>query len=265
MDHCPVCNSSVLTPNIRIAQAERAALVGLYEEACNDLDKRDARTVREQLEAAMVDAKAVVALPIAFTHQLVRSNSIHQTYHQLVESEVRRAASLEDDIRRGVVDNALFGSIAKNIHMAAVSLDGRGLKSYGSIHVELKSIVCENRATLLIENSFNFIEKNARALPSLPKGFRATWADRAMLAVVKLAPEIALSTVPGEFPSLILTSSGDRRTDRFMEVHVWRAWDAQAISKVGIPATGGNLVENAQIAEIRDRLLALSIPMYDVT
>lgn len=259
---CPVCLSRVKPPNVRWAAAERAELLNLYRQAMDDLSRREAEKVAGLLETAVEQqAKAVIAMKLENAIDLFRKdrNSLYQNYHTQVASGSRLAAKLENDLMRRTVDAQIFGGIASKISMAALSLNGRGLQSYGQVFLELKEIVCTERASLLIDNGFEFVRAHPGGPQGLPPGFRATWQDKGKLAVVKLAVKLQGSTQPAEFSNFLMEATASREHDRFIEVHIYGNWDTQAVACVRGPAGSQDSWEDAQLSQLKNRLENLHI------
>src|SRR5206468_1602376 len=99
----------------------------------------------------------------------------------------------------------------------------QGLSSYGSVALRLKENYVEKRASLLEENSY-VVRR------SLPTAARATWDDRVMLAIAKLAP--ASDRTRDSLRRALLFCEGNRETDKFIEVHVWGGFTPDAIGSI---------------------------------
>ena len=136
-------------------------------------------------------------------------------------------------------DGTLFGIPGGQITYAALSLDGSGLISYGPVTLLLKDEAINHRASLLEENSFKLLGRFSK----IPKGYRAIWAKRADLAIAKLLRQECVEKTRGATSrdaraKLILYQVGNRATDEFIEVHLWRGFNFHAIESIcsdGIP------------------------------
>jgi hypothetical protein len=167
---------------------------------------------------------------------ITRPNTLYANYHRGVLAGVRKAAEADADRDRTVADAFMFGSYSDQITMAALSLTDTGLSSYGAYSMKLRDVAVTNRSTLLEENSFSFIPRHKLTIRTpIPPGYRSTWAERARLAVAKLADFIAVAMKEAEFQSLLLVDSGQRDTDSFIEVHIYGAFDREAIDTVSGP------------------------------
>lgn len=139
-----------------------------------------------------------------------------------VKGQLRKPAEFESDRHRLTVEGVMFGSYGENIRYAALSLDGAGLRSYGSYSLRFREVAINRRATLLEENSYVFVEKHGMtAGKEIPSGYRSTWEEREKLALAKLAQRITPASSEGDFPGILLFSEGDYKTDDFIEIHIY--------------------------------------------
>jgi hypothetical protein len=137
-------------------------------------------------------------------------------------------------------------SYAKKIHYAALSLNHSGLSSYGECTLILKENSMKWRATVLEENSFVFRQRHQQSIigkvgelpEGIPKGYRAVWSERHLLAVAKLAPK--LNGVAVNLADCLLKSEGNCHTDEFMEVHIYGGVSHQTIAKIIAPQTSSD-------------------------
>lgn len=196
---------------------------------------------------------AVINVDIDFLHAFVTNNkTLYANYNNLVGSEIRKPALLEDGKRRRGIEATLFGDYAKHITYAALSLDGAGVKSYGAFSIVLRDIAIEKRATLLEDNSFQFVKKHEiRAGEGPPYGYRALWENRHELATAKLEPRILAETSASEYAKILLNSTGNFDTDDFIEIHIYGNFDNNAIDRVKGKSSDG---PRAMVARIKSML-----------
>lgn len=160
----------------------------------------------------------------------------------------------------------MFGAYATEIRYAALSLDDVGLISYGNCAMSLADITMQKSATVLEENSYDFVRKH-RLIPGdqVPLGYRALWQRRNRLAIAKLAAK--LSTINQSFAKLLLSSDGNRQNDQFMEIHIYGKFDHQSVTAVSVPGQKNvkDRLEIEYINRIKDyaKKLNLSCTEYD--
>ena len=238
-DRCSTCGTDVGAPNVRVVQelAEVSALESRFEYALARADARGTKQENDEFKRAVERSSAVVNCQLQFLKEFVTSSTVlYANYHRGVRAEVRKAAQEDLDRDRAIADATMFGSYAENIRMAALSLTDTGLSSYGPYSLKLRDVAVANRASLLEENSFSFIpHHNLTIKVPIPPGYRSTWAARAKLAVAKLADFIAPGMTEVDFQRLLLDDTGDRATDNFIEVHIFGAFDREAIDTVSGP------------------------------
>jgi hypothetical protein len=239
-EKCPTCGEHVGAPNVRAAKSpdERLALERRYEAALRRAELRQSEKTVDEFRKAVENSIAVASCGLYPLRELASSpNTLYTNYYLGVRAEIRRAAELENDIQRRTVDAVLFGVYAEQIRFAALSIDGVGLKSYGKdglvYGLGLRDIAIAKRASLLEENSFDFVRRHSLETSSeFPQGYRSDWENRHKLAVAKLADLIWPKMPPVEFAGLLLASSGDRMSDQFVEVHIFGTFNINALASV---------------------------------
>jgi hypothetical protein len=258
---CPTCNERIGFPNVRAADhaAEISALTRRFEEA---RERARARGADEKvLEFANTVAKscAVINCDLYRLRELLSNGkSLYANYHQTVRAQVRMAAKEDFDRHRRAVDAMIFGEYADKIVFGALSIDGKGLASYGAYTILLREGVIVNRANVLEENSFLFIQRHElRPGDPIPFGYRASWRNKHLLAVAKLADAISSSTDRGEFAGLLLRSAIERAKDDFIEIHIYGTFDQHAIESVAGPANPATDLDKAIVAVLKEFLALL--------
>ena len=181
--------------------------------------------------------------------------ALYYNYSLGVRGQIRKAATDQDDRHRRTIEAMLFGGYAEQVRYAALSLESTGLTSWGPFAIKLREIAIADRATLLEDNSFKFVQKHdIRPGGNIPQGYRSTWKERHKLAVAKLAKRISSSTLEKEHAQILLSSTGDRKTDDFIEVHIYGTFDNKAVESVKGKSSTGNKAERAILAKVKDYL-----------
>lgn len=265
-ERCPVCRHDMGAPNVRLAQKERGALQQRYATALEECRQRGIHDTFDAFTKAVEQkSQAVINVSPSFLQGfLAASSQFYSGYALQTAAETRAAADFVDDTARLATEGKLFGTIAPHLRYAALSLDGRGLESYGSCSLTLDQRLCARAASLLEENSFHFIEKH-RLLPRtpIPPGYRSVWEDRHLLAAAKLAGDLDARNVASDFPALLLYCEGNRETDRFIEVYLYGPFDNQAIVAAMIPLADKsckNRTERYALLIVGDLLTQRDIP-----
>lgn len=224
------------------APGEVAALQRRYDDAIRAAESRGCKDKLLGFEAAVASgSKAVFACPLTKLMPLATGQQdLYAPYYKLAELRLPkgppRGGAPNWDVIRPVVETALFGDeFKKQIHFAALTLDGRGLASYGECFVLLREPLIVHRASVFEENSLLFMKRHNIKLfevDRLPKGYRATWADRGRLAVAKLAARIDSRTRSDQFAGLLMRAATKRSHDDFVEVHLFGPLTAYTFEKV---------------------------------
>jgi hypothetical protein len=257
-EKCSTCGEYAGPPNVRASDQdwEVEALESRYLAA---IDEARASGRQREIMSFGADMKltfAVVNVDLAFLHQFLTNDNLTYTNYDLsIKGEARRPAKEQDDRHRKSVGAMLFGSYAEEIRYAALSLDGAGLTSWGPYALQLKEIAVADRASLLEDNSYNFVAKHKlRPGGQIPAGYVTGWQNRHKLAVAKLGGQVSAGTTEAAHPRILLVSTGNRHTDDFIEVHIYGGFDNKAIESVkGRSAVKGKY-EQAVICIVKDLL-----------
>jgi hypothetical protein len=219
-------------PNVRAAAAESGVLNQRYQRAVDSARSRGVGDTVKSFEECMKNTFAVISVKLGFLHSFLSdSKQLYSTYQLGVSSQTRKAADAENDRHRLSVDGMLFGSFGRDIRYAALSLDGRG-PSYGDCVLQLQEVAVRKKASLLEENSYDFVEHHNLKRGRIPAGYRSTWQERHKLAVAKLSAQLFSTTMEEQYAELLLPASRNRATDQFIEVHVFGPIDITAIESV---------------------------------
>lgn len=257
---CPTCAEPLGHPNVRMAKvaAQKTALEKRYAEACQNATKSSCQDELGNFEQTCRGSFAVINENAKFLDFfLTRPNQLYSTYKKQVDAGLRIPASPEDSSMREAAEAIMFPDFGREITYAALSIDGRGLSSYGPITLRLKESAIGKRATVLKENSYDFVtDQNGRLYKheDLPKGYMAVWDDRALLCVAKCHEEIKKGQNSDDYGRILLYSEGDRKTDRFLELHIYKSFDINAIKAVHGNSSIGNKSAKKDLRRIQERL-----------
>lgn len=259
---CPHCGRPSLFPNVREAEdaEERAALARRYEIAVEAAELRGATDVMRAFESAARASKAVIARPLAEAERLASSDrALYSTYYRLIEAEVLLPSGEKWDSMRQIADTILFSLNAKHIRFAALSMDESAPASYGECCLVLREDRIAHRASLFEDNSAIFI---ADQRYNLEPGFRATWEERAMLCVAKLAERLQVDTPSSQFPRVLMEPGATSAEDRFVEVHIWGTLTRRSLEKVRVAAgSRSNRPNKGRLKALRDRLAQAGVSL----
>lgn len=261
-ERCPHCGEPLTVPNVRAAEDpnETTALDARYRSALQQVPAVAKPTVRAFEDATTGRSQAVFnRWATELARLAVSDREMYASFYQLVGAETRSPSDNRWDAIREAVDSRLFNYYKEHIRFAALTLDGRGLTSYGDCSVLLKETMIATRASVFEENSVVFMERhNVRLTGDLPIGFRAPWMHRGRLAVAKLAGKLRAGMTDADFSALLLhngTGSGD---DDFIEVHIYGPLTIKAVKSVHLTNPGGTGV---RIKTFRHRLEQQGIPL----
>jgi hypothetical protein len=261
---CPHCARPSLYPNVRAAEqeTERKALAARHLRAVQDAEGRGCGDVVNAFAAAAGSSHAVLSRSLGEVEQLASSDrQLYTTYYKLLEAEVKLS---DDDIwdpLRRLADEGLFPNYKEKIRFAALSLDGAGLPHYGECSLVLREEMIAHRASLLEDNSALLMKRVAY---NLPAGRRATWPERALLCVAKLADRLSPETTGAEFPALLLRPGSRPEADELVEVHIWGPMSSWTFNRVVLlRPVGTRGPAKARVKALRARLAKAGIALEE--
>jgi hypothetical protein len=267
-DRCSTCGADAGVPNVREVQrpSEVAALENRYRDALARADAHGARQETEEFIHTLGRSSAVVNCDLQFLKDFVtRPNLLYGNYHRGIQAGIRKAAEGEWDRDRSIVDATMFASYADKITMAALSMTDTGLTSYGPYSMKLRDVAVAKRASLLEENSYSFVQHHKLSIGiPIPAGYRSTWAERAKLAVAKMADFIEVGMNEVNFQNLLLVDTGNRATDSFIEVHIFGTFDREAIDTVSGPKLQKRSRDTAIWGVVKEKLTALKRSYHEL-
>jgi hypothetical protein len=229
-------------PNVRAAEQpeEREALLKRVEDARVSTGARNCTTVLEDFMLAVLSSRVVLCRSFGVLSRLASADTeLYATYYGDIEGESRLPEDNVWDRFREPVDSTLFPHYHKDIRFAALTLDGRGVNRYGQYAILLREEMIRRRTTVFEENSVVFCRRHRIALgQALPRGYRAPWEGRNLLAAAKLHSKLADCTPKSEYPEVLLTSGTGPEDDNFIEVHIFGPINRRAFERVVGPKPG---------------------------
>jgi hypothetical protein len=264
--HCSVCGQDVGFPNVRACETadEKSELSRRYKAAKRAAREKGGIAVLNDLECQVAKSKAVISRPLSVVITLLADdNAMYVSFYKNVQSGARIPEDNIWDNSREAGDCLLFPHYHQNIIFAALTLNNRGVNGYGDFNLILKSLMIELRASVFEMNSFEFVKTRRLAAGSaIPPGFRATWEDRARLAVAKLGKQVTVATSSSGIPKLLIDTTGER-DGSFVEAHVYGAIDARAIERVVAGKRTLKKSERLLVDQFKKRMKNLGVAFED--
>jgi len=238
--NCVNCGNDLGAPNVNMVNTEEEinALEQRYNDANNYVATNGTKDIVRKFELFFNDnVKAVKNLTLNILHAWLVHTGAYQTYHRSVDRGQRLIAKPHDDQKRAVIDAYLYGTYGRDINFAALTLNDKGLFSYGDCTIIFNDDSIKFRASVLEENSYKFVETHKINLEQLniPPGFRSTWQNKLKLTVSKLHQSFKLDINEIDFCEMVLFSEEDRNKDEFIEVHIYKELTNFALKTVIIP------------------------------
>ena len=260
--NCPHCGRPSLFPNITQAkeQGEVRALRKRYKEQLKLAETQGRGSLLKDLEECARSSLACKAMQHHELERLATSDSATcATYYMQLEGEVRLPGEDKWERLRRISDAAFFQSLGKKIHFGALSTDGKWLPHYGPAVVFFKENMIAHRATVFEMNTAKWVEVTNGNL-TIPKGSRATWDNRHLLAVAKLGTRM----VAGEAAANLILKPGtknDGEDDDFIEVHILGKFTIRSACEVKIKS--GHLSDLSKLV-VREKLEGRAILFKEI-
>ena len=259
MERCPHCFRPSLYPNVNAARRpeEVAELTKRYADALSKGSVEGCETVLKDYEAAVNGSEAVISRSFAELQRLSYSeDEVYATFYQRVDAGLRLAGGDAWDRLRSIADTILFGEQNKrHVRFASLTLNGQGLPHYGDCSLLLREDMIAHRATAFEENSVMFMNRqniHAKGDFEVPCGHRASWPERAKLAVIKACHHKSLSLA--SFANELLRAGTNEKKDVFIEIHIWGSLTIRSIRKVTITRWRGHPPSDAELQVVTEKL-----------
>jgi hypothetical protein len=257
-ERCPHCARPGLFANVVAAENEYSALCDRYEKAKTDVLTRGVDAIAADFEAAAASSKAVVARPLAEVLRLASSSEqLYATYYDLIDAGMKLPTGEKWDVLRAAADSALFPGYARHIRFAALTVDDRGLSTYGDCLLFLKDEMIAHRSSVFEANSVGWMEDKGILMSQahrLPEGYRAAWQHREKLAIAKLANKLEPATDASSFSRLLLGTGDTTSDDDFVEVHIWGPFTIQSCDKVRCLKPREDSTEELFLQALREKM-----------
>ena len=151
---------------------------------------------------------------------------------------------------QAIADARLFLGYENHLTFGVLSLDGRGLAQYGDVTVVINDRYIAQRASVTETDSVAMVKKHVLS-DELPRGFRATWNQRAKLAVAKLGHLIRSDTTLDTFPDLILREGEGSFRDDFFPVQIYGEVNKATFRSVHVRHRAENAVDSVSLEAAR--------------
>ena len=240
--HCTTCQADAGAPNVRACRTDEnlKALTERFEDAqARASAKNCSREFSDFSSLIEHESGVVITMPARMARTLLEDpRELYVGYETLVGSKIRKPASIESDRQRWGVGGTLFGTYADKIRYGVLSLTAEGLPTYGDVHFRLREVAVANRTSFLETNSYKFVEDHdIRSGGEFPEGYGASWKDRHMLVLAKLADSLTKGQTRKNWQEILVVSDGkDRKNDSFVEAHIYEGFDRNAIESVVVPS-----------------------------
>lgn len=230
---CRICGGQHDVPNVRQALLEISELQSRLDREKHRARRAGTSAELDALEHAVANSKAVVSRPFEEFAALAMDGNRHFiSFSAQVRAGARTPSDNDLDRARVQWENALFPNYSEKVIFGSLSLAERGMRNYGDVDIILREDAIQGRSSVFHENGLVFSKKHSLRLHDvLPKGYRATWADRGKLAAAKLGIQIKKGMSLQEFDQLLQNDRGGGDRDDFVEFHMYGSFNRDVIEK----------------------------------
>ncbi|MCC7505685.1 MAG: hypothetical protein IT259_10305 [Saprospiraceae bacterium] len=226
-DQCISCGSSLGFVNVNLFSDAyfQDGLTQRYQVESAACAAKGLGSVVLQFETMLADnGRALINMSSDLLFKLVNENQAYLPYQTAVEQGKRDKSAFANDRDRCLVESAFYGIDGGKLVYAALSLDEKGLTTYGDVVVLLRTPTIEKRTTVFETNTYflfdRLVDAGWRVRKTIPAGHAGTWNERAKVAVIKHGIQVEPHFQHDEFAALILKSGVDRTDDEFIELHI---------------------------------------------
>ena len=108
-----------------------------------------------------------------------------------------------------------------------------------------------HRATVFETNTARWVDSNSGQL-DVPAGYQATWDQRHILGVAKLASQVSSSTT--DLKALVLSCGATSADDNFIEVHILGGFTIRSASRVVVRGASLSKLSKAALDDCAAKL-----------
>jgi len=258
LTNCEYCGYDLGAPNVNIVmtEIELNALQRRYDDARNYTIKHGTEDALNRFEDYFnTNVKVIKNMSLQTLYKWIVLTGAYKSYQRAVEEGLRDVANLFNDRKRTTIDSLFYGTYGRDINFAALTLNDKGIESYGNCRVIFNEDSIKSRSSTLEENSFNFVKTHKINFETLniPAGYRSTWHDKFKLAGAKLHSKLALGNQEEDFNEMVLSSKEDKDTDEFIEVHIYKKLTNLAVKSIFVPAPKNNSKDKIFVKAIEEK------------
>lgn len=261
---CPHCARPSLFPNVAMANQanEVQKLKDHYRAALADADRRGCRANVDQFSDDCQQASAVMRCDLLRLHRQIASGSeIFAPYYDLERLRLRMNSSdgFNFEKLRPQAEIELLGNAQhiEQIHYACLSLDGKGLDSYGDCIVTLAEPMIAHRTSCFEGNTavFYAVEHD------FEQRLRSDWGNRHIICTASMANRINSATTQIDFPGILAAPDPNNQAenDVFIEVHVFGDMTAFTFESVEFVTTSHRGNDRVYLEVTKEKLRACSV------
>lgn len=256
--NCATCLADLGFPNVRHAACatEARALHQRYDDGRKAAVKAGAGSEFDAMvDAISVSSVVVVSMPFLEARGFLGDRrKIYTNYESLVAANAREPAPKQSDADRASIGGMFFGSYADEIRYGLLSLNGKGLPSYGDVFLKLRSVTVERRVSFTEENTYLLADSlGLKVRQPVPPGYRSDWNGRHQLAGAKLGSFVTPGSTLVDWAQLLVRAGKTRKDDSCIEAHIYGGFNKEAVDDVDfarVPKTGRERLDADAIAEL---------------
>lgn len=252
--NCPHCGRPRLFQNVNQSRTVQAELEQRYQAAKSQAVSRGCEQQVQDFETACENSVAVFCCHLERLFKTFTDGSeLYGSFSQLEKLRLRYEKSIPEwEKLRKQVEIELYGidPSSDDLHYAALSLDGEGLKNYGNCTILLRESMISHRATCFEGNSAQLFSKTR----SIDTGWLSAWDLRHKLCVAKLSLKIDASVTPPDFVRMLLTNGKTSSDDNYVEVHILGPMTARTFEYITWDSTNQDQTAKIYWKAVKEKL-----------
>ena len=255
---CENCGHDLGPPNVNIVSTEDElkALQKRYDDGKNYSVSNGTKDALDNFENYFkANVRGIINMSLDTLFHWIVTTGKYKPYQRAWKEGLRNIADLFNDQKRTSIDGLFYGGYGEEIIYGALTLNNKGLESYGNCRVILNEDSIKSRSSTLEENSFIFVKTHNIKFYTIniPAGYRSTWHNKLKLAVAKLHSKLSYGNVEKDFTDMVLLSTGDKNTDEFIELHIYKELTKLAVKFIFVPKPINNRKDAISVRAIEEK------------
>ena len=261
---CPHCGRPGVYTNVLAADdtAEVSELEARHVNARANAAARACETLFDELEMACAHARVAINRDWNETFRLATSDQeIYSTYYLEAAAQRRGDLSSDSAVRRAAAEATMFPGYYQSLRWGMLTLTGTGPWNWGPCSWLLKNEMIAHRTSFTEGNNVVMLsDKGLHYGDEPPKGFRASWRRRGVLAATKLSDSLDPVMTATDLPGMLFVPGKSTWDDQFVEAQVFGPLTRQTWERVSVVAPT-NPTDRALLTALTEKMKGAPAPL----